>query len=45
LGVIAYYQEDLEGATVHFQRAVDLDPSDMIVVFNLAYMYETLGDV
>jgi tetratricopeptide (TPR) repeat protein len=45
LGVIAYYQEDLEGATVHFQRAVDLEPSDMIVVFNLAYMYETLGDV
>ncbi len=45
LGVIAYYQEDLEGATVHFQRAVDLDPSDMIVVFNLAYMYESLGDV
>ena len=45
LGVIAYYQEDLEGATVHFQRAVDLDPTDMIVVFNLAYMYETLGDM
>ena len=45
LGVIAYYQEDLESATTHFQQALDLDPSDMIVVFNLAYMYETLGDV
>jgi len=45
LGVIAYYQEDLESATTHFQHALDLDPSDMIVVFNLAYMYETLGEV
>jgi tetratricopeptide (TPR) repeat protein len=45
LGVIAYYQEDLEKACIHFQHAVDLDPSDMIVVFNLAYMYETLGEV
>ncbi|MDA9286506.1 tetratricopeptide repeat protein [Schleiferiaceae bacterium] len=45
LGVIAYYQEDLESATTHFQHALDLDPTDMIVVFNLAYMYETLGEV
>ena len=45
LGVIAYYQEDLEKACIHFQHAVDLDPSDMIVVFNMAYMYETLGEV
>lgn len=45
LGVIAYYREDLTSARDYFQQAIDLDPSDMIVVFNLAYIYETLGDL
>lgn len=43
LGVIAYYREDLPTARDHFQKAIDLDPTDMVVVFNLAYIYETLG--
>jgi tetratricopeptide (TPR) repeat protein len=45
LGVICYYQEDAECAMRYFQQAVDIDPSDLIVVFNLGYLYELSGDV
>lgn len=38
-------RQDIPSALAEYKAVLEMDPSDMIVVLNIAYLYETMGDV